>query len=361
MKRVNNIYKDLVDINKIHLIYDKQIKKNTKNKVKLEKFENNYVSNIIYINNLLKLEKYEVGKYNIFLIKEPKTRIVMSQNIIDKIVNHLVSEYVLIKYFDNLLINENIATRKGKGTHYGIKLLKKYLNQIKMEPFYILKFDIAKYFFNLDHKIIKNQISNRIKDKQILNLLNKIIDSTNEPYVNKTIKKLGNIKGLPKYKSGKGLPIGNMSSQILAILYLNELDHYIKETLKIKYYIRYMDDGILLHRDKEYLEYCLHRIKDVIATYQLELNDKTRICSSMESFEFLGFRYYIKHNKVIMKVKNQTKRKFKRKLKKLYKNKQYVKLLQVKSSYIGHLHYGSTNKLIYLTIRGINDIMLNKK
>ena len=148
MKRVNNLYDTIVDINKIQLMYDKRIKINTKNKIKLEKFENNYVSNMIHIKNILENRKYVPGKYNIFLINEPKIRLIMSQNIIDKIINHMVSEYFLVDIYDKTLINTNVATRRKKGTSYGRKKLKEYLNKMKNQDFYILKFDISKYFFN---------------------------------------------------------------------------------------------------------------------------------------------------------------------------------------------------------------------
>ena len=146
-----------------------------------------------------------------------------------------------------------------------------------------------------------------------------------------------------------------MSSQIIAILYLNELDHYIKEKLKIKYYIRYMDDGILIHESKKYLQYCLKEIEKILDKYKLKLNKKTKIVNIKNGFEFLGFRYYIKNNKVLMKVKNQTKKRFKRKMKNLNylvnKDKIDVKYLnQVKASYLGHLSYGNTNNLISKTI-----------
>lgn len=124
MKRLNNIYDNILDVKKIVEMYDKRIKVNTKNKRKLEKFEYNYVSNIIYIKSILEQRKYQVGKYNIFIIKEPKMRLIMSQNIIDKIINHLVTKYFLIDIFDNTLINQNVATRKNKGSDYGIKLIK---------------------------------------------------------------------------------------------------------------------------------------------------------------------------------------------------------------------------------------------
>ena len=372
MKKAKNLYNEIVDIKKIQNMYNNRVKLNTKNKSKLEKFENNYVSNMIYIKNILESKNYNPGKYNIFIINEPKVRLIMSQNIIDKIINHVITEYFLINIFDKSLINENIATRKNKGTHYGIKLLKKYLNKLKHKEFYVLKFDISKYFFNIDHDIVKNIIKNKIKDKDVLKVLDKIIDSTDSDYVNKdintlknnyinslkkynnvnSINKINEVNKLPTYEKGKGVPIGNMSSQFIAILYLNELDHFIKEKLKIKYYIRYMDDGIILHEDKEYLKYCLKEIKKVIDKYKLELNSKTQIINIKQGFDFLGFKYYIKNNKVIMKVKKQTKKRFKRKMKKLYllldNNKIDITVLnQVKSSYLGHLSYGNTNNLIF--------------
>lgn len=372
MRRVNNIYDSILDIKVIQKIYSSRVRVNTKNKLKLEKFENNYVSNMIYIKQILEERNYKPGRYNIFLIKEPKLRIIMSQNIIDKLINHVVSQYFLINIFESTLIEENVATRKNKGTKYGIFLLKKYLNEVKDKNFYVLKFDISKYFFNLDHDIIKELLEHKIKDKDVLKILCDIVDSTDSSYVNeminllkeKEIQRINNsnskdkerlikeIKELPNYEVGKGLPIGNMSSQFLAILYLNELDHFIKNKLKIKYYIRYMDDGVIIHQNKEYLQYCLEEINKILERYKLKLNKKTKIYSCKEGFEFLGFRYIIKNNKVIMKVKNSTKKRFKRKIKVYNKLLKKDKLSefdynQVLASYKGHLSYGNTNNLVY--------------
>lgn len=142
-----------------------------------------------------------------------------------------------------------------------------------------------------------------------------------------------------------------MSSQFLAILYLNELDHFIKQELNIKYYIRYMDDGLIIHENKEYLEYCLQKINEIIKKYNLKFNDKTKIYSYKQGFEFLGFKYYIKNKKVIVKVKNQTKKRFKRKMKSLKQLVNEEKISydiyhQIQSSYLVHLKYGNTKKLI---------------
>ena len=375
MKRINNLYDTIVDLKKIQRMYDHRIRVNTKNKIKLEKFENNYVSNMIYIKNILESRSYVPGRYNIFIIKEPKLRLIMSQNIIDKIINHMVSEYFLVDVYDKTLIDTNIATRKGKGTSYGRKMLKKYLNKVKDNNFYVLKFDISKYFFNMNHDILKRLVRKKIKDKEVLKIIDDIIDSTDYDYVNNNILRLKNLEisrinrncndyhklisdidRMPMYRKGYGLPIGNLSSQALAIMYLDELDHFIKEELKIKYYIRYMDDGLLIHESREYLEFCLSKIIEVLDRYELTLNNKTRIYNSNEGFEFLGFKYFIKNDKIIMKVKNQTKRKFKRKMKTLnhlvnIEKITYKDLLHVKSSYLVHLAYGDSSKLIYNTMK----------
>ena len=343
MKRVNNIYNRITDINTIIDVYDNEVKRNTKNKLKVEEFDNYYSLNIKEIKEELMSGDYIPGEYNIFFIREPKLRIIMSQSIKDKVINHLVARYFLINIFEKGLIENNIATRKNKGTHYGLKLFKKYLNIMKnrYNNFYILKFDISKYFYNIDHDIVKGLVKNKIKDKKVIGLIDKIIDSTDMEYINKTIIKLNkNNEDVSLYKKGKGFPIGNMTSQFIGILYLNELDYFIKEKLKIKYYIRYMDDGVLIHENKEYLRYCLIEIERMVDKYKLSLNKKTRIYKMSEGIEFLGFRFIIKNNKIIMKIKNNTKKRFKRRV-----NDRNI------SSYIGHLKHGDCNNLIYKTLK----------
>lgn len=156
MKRVGNLYHQITDIKNIKRMYDKRVRLNTKNKIKIEKFDQYYTSNILRIKEMLENKTYQPSRYNIFLIKDPKVRLIMSQNITDKIINHLVSEYFLVNVFDKTLIDENVATRINKGTHFGIKKLTSYLRKYINEDLYILKFDVTKYFFNLDHDILKN-------------------------------------------------------------------------------------------------------------------------------------------------------------------------------------------------------------
>lgn len=316
MKRVNNIYNKITDIDVIMNMYDKVIHKNMKNKNKLEKFDNYYSENIVNIKEILMQKNYIPDNYNIFLISEPKYRIIMGQEIKDKVINHLVTRYFIIPYFDKTFIDSNVATRIGKGTHYGLKLFKTYYNNmsINYDKFYILKFDISKFFYTLDHDISKNLIQRKIKDKDVLKIIYNIIDSTDEEYVNKKIEKL-----------------------------------------KIKYYIRYMDDGILMHHDKEYLKKCLFQIQKMLEKYYIKFNtNKTKIYCNTEKVEFLGFKFF-KKKKIIMKVRNQTKRRFKRKMKKihiLYDNNKLTlqEFKNIESSYIGHLKHGNCKTLMKLTL-----------
>ena len=146
-------YNDLIDIDKIKDVHN-IIKRNTKNKNKLYKFEMFYACNIISIYNILKNKSYKHSHYNIFIIQEPKYRIIMS----DKAINHLISKYVLNPLINPKLIEQNVATRKNKGTKEGLCYTKKYINKLKMnnEKFYVLKCDIKK-INNINHVKFKNQ------------------------------------------------------------------------------------------------------------------------------------------------------------------------------------------------------------
>ena len=374
---MNNLYHKICDIDNI-MTFEHIVSVNTSNKKKVEKFQEHYVENIYKIRDILMSKNYIPGEYNIFFIHEPKLRLIMSNNIQDKIINHLVAYYLLVEVFDKTFIESTVATRKGRGTHYGLNLTKKYLNDMKRiynDNFYYLKFDISKYFYNIDHDVVKSMISNKIKDKDAVNIIDKIIDSTDAEYINEKIKilkineinkirssslsekekiiRIQEVEKIPLCKRGKSAPIGSMCSQIIAVMYLDKLNHFIKEKLKIKYYVLYMEDGVLIHQDKEYLKYCKEEISKFISSIKLNLNiRKTRVDSIKNGLDFLGFKFYIVNNRIVLKVRNETKKKFKKKMEKV--NKLYEKnLITFKErkcifdSYIGHLSYGDCSKLIY--------------
>ena len=290
MKRKGNLYKDICDIENIEYVCDK-IFKSCKNKEKVYKWESVKDVLVVKIYNDLNNRNYKFGRYHKFIIYEPKKRIIMAMDMYDKLINHLVSEYILLPSIIPGLIDSNVASRIGKGTSYGVKLYYKYRNiydsNYGKDNYYLLKMDISKFFDSIDHVILKRKLRTRIKDKDALNILDVIIDSTDT-----------------------GIPIGANTSQLFAIFYLDEVDKYIKEDLKIKCYIRYQDDMLLIHKDKEYLKYCLDKIRIMLEKLGMTLNNKTKIYKSNENINFIGVRKNKRYSNI-----SRTRRKYKRKLK----------------------------------------------
>lgn len=212
------------------------------------------------------------------------------------------------------------------------EFMRKYYKKYGSEG-YFLKIDIRKYFNNIDHEILKEILSEKIADKDVLNLLYYIIDSY-------------------EIEEGKGLPLGNQTSQWFAILYLDRTDRLIKEKLHIKYYTRYMDDMVLICQDKIYLQCCLKIIKeDLVISRHLETNEKTKIFPIKNGVNYLGFHFYLTETgKVIRKVKRATAKKYKKKIKimqKKYANNE-IDLDDIKmvlNSYRAHLSHGNCYNL----------------
>ena len=310
-------------------IYENEISKNIKNKEKLTYFELNKTQNINHIFNILKSNHYDGGKYDIFLISEPKLRIVMSLSVFDRVINHFVTRYILEPKLTKYLDIRNIATRKNMGTDYGIQKIKKYLEiNKKYDTFYVLKIDISKYFYSINHQILLEMLKNELTIPEYL-LVRQIIHSTNHEYINKKIHtlkeenkkkyhtRLKELESLPDYQYGRGLPIGNLSSQFLSVYYLNSLDHKIIHDFKIKCYLRYMDDMILIHQDKEYLKACLSKITMILdKQYDLKINwKKTKITNVKQGFTMLGYRFRLIDKKTIINIKQDTRMRIKRKVK----------------------------------------------
>ena len=266
MKRKGNLYQEIYKFENIEQAF-KEVCKNTKNKKKvanLKEYKCIYISRIY---NILKNKEYKPGPFNVFTIYEPKERRIVSQNMQDKIINHLVARYILYPAILPCLLDVNVASRKGLGTSEGIRLAKNFhrICKVKYKTYYILKCDISKFFASIDHDILKQKLERRIKDKDALKIVFDIIEIEEN-----------------------GLSIGAMTSQVLAIFYLNDMDHFIKETLKIKYYVRYQDDFLLFHPSKDYLKYCLNELEKFLEKEKLTLNKKTRIYKSTNNFLFLG-------------------------------------------------------------------------
>lgn len=286
MKRKGNLYNNLLKMENIEQAYN-EVCSHTRNKRKVRNYKEYRCIYISRIYNVLLNRDYKVGKYNVFTIYEPKERIIVSQNLQDKVINHLISRQILYPSIIPCLIDANVASLENKGTKYGIQLVKRFHKEctIKYKEYYILKCDISKFFASIDKLILKDKLLKRIKDKEALEIVFKVIDSQRE-----------------------GLGIGNMTSQVLAIFYLNDFDHFIKEKLKIKYYVRYQDDFLLFHKSKEYLKYCFEEVKKFLEKEKLSLNRKSRIYKNSNNFLFLGRNKkgkYAKYRDIKRKIKKR--------------------------------------------------------
>lgn len=266
MKRKKHLYEQICKMPNILQAYQ-EVCRNTKNKRKVRHYREYKCLYVAQIYRTLINKNYEVGPYHVFTIYEPKERRIVSQSLQDKVINHLVARYILYPAIIPCLITENVASIKYRGTKRGLELFQEYQRKckIKYQSYYILKCDISKYFASIDQTILKEKLRRKIKDKDALHIVDKIIESEEV-----------------------GLGIGNMTSQVFAIFYLNDLDHYIKEELHISYYIRYQDDFILFHPSKQYLKQCLEKITEFLKQEKLMLNKKTRIFKNTNNFIFLG-------------------------------------------------------------------------
>ena len=287
------------------------------------------------LRELLINKTYTVSSYGEFIIYEPKKRIVKSGSFKDKIVQHSLCDNVLLSEAGKHFIENNFAGQIGKGTLFGLDHLKDDMLQFYTEygiKGYVLKCDITKFFYTIDHKILKDIIRKYFSDEDILWLCDLFIDSTKEDI---------------------GIPLGNQISQVFALMYLDGLDHLITEKLQIKYYGRYMDDFYLIHEDKKYLEYCLAVIQNYIHSLKLTLNGKTQIIPFKNGINFLGFHTYVtRDGKAIRKLKGENKRKIK---KRLLKNSELVKsgrmtkekFYESYNSWRNHASHGNCVKLIH--------------
>ena len=286
MKRIGNLYQNICKIENIKSTYS-EVCRNTRNKTRVENLKSYKSIYISRIYNILVDKTYEVGPYNSFVIYEPKRREIVSQNIQDKIINHLVARFILYPALIPCLLDINVASRKYMGTSKGLAYAMDFHRKckIKFDTYYVLKCDVSKFFASIDHDILKQKLLRRIKDKDALKIVFDIIDS-NE----------------------KGLSIGTMTSQILAVFYLNDMDHFIKEVLKINYYVRYQDDFLLFHPSKQHLKYCLRELHKFLEKEHLVLNNKTRIYKYTNNFLFLGRNSkgkYCRYRNIKRKLQNK--------------------------------------------------------
>lgn len=265
-------------------------KKGKNNRPEIIRFEMDLESNLINLLHKLKTRQYRASAYHEFYIYEPKERLIKSLPYKDRIIHQWYVEEFIKPYFIPRFIQDTYACLKNRGGHKAVLRTQFFMRKMKRKytNYYVLKCDIKKYFYSIDKNILFHILEKHIQDKELL-ALSKIIIFDNE--------------------EEKGIPIGNYTSQFFANIYLNELDHYIKEDLHISYYVRYMDDFLLLVPTKEEAK----KIKEKIVCFlkdnlKLELNVKSKYYPNCMGIDFCGYKIFETHFLIRKRSKAKIKR-----------------------------------------------------
>lgn len=290
------MYKDIIcDFENLYKAY-KKAKAGKKFNGSTARFQMMSLEGIHLLKEQLENRTYKMNPYNEFKIYEPKERIIQSCSFKDKVVQHCLCDNVLHPVLSKQFIECNYAGQIGKGTLFGMDKLKQHMTDHYFShgiEGWILKCDIKKFFYEIDHEILKEVVDYYFPDEYVMWLNHLFIDST----------------------EGRGLPLGNQVAQVYALLLLDCMDHMITEELGIKNYGRYMDDFYLIHHSKEHLKYCLSAIENLVNSLSLELNGKTQIVPFRKGLRFLGFHHYMTSDgKYIRKLSGENKRRIKKKL-----------------------------------------------
>lgn len=318
MKRFGNLYDKVCDMDNLFLAYTKARKGKGKS-YGVIRFEEKLDDNLLSIRKELLEQTYRTSEYDVFTIYDPKKREIYRLPFRDRVVHHAIMN-VLESIWTPVSISHTYSCIKGKGIHGALKHLKHDLKN-KDETTYCLKMDVRKFYPSIDHEVLKCIIRKRIKDRQLLVLLDEIIDSA------------------------PGIPIGNYLSQFFANLYLSYFDHWLKENMKVKYYYRYADDMVILSNNKEELQnllididsYFRNKLKLILkGNYQIFPVDARGI-------DFVGYVFF--HNHILMR--KSIKKNFCRKVAKLNKIQISAKEYKVHiSSWIGWSKHCNSRNLI---------------
>lgn len=275
-KTYKNLYTKLYSYENLLLAFKKAKKRKSKKKYVLD-FEKNLKQNLKQLQQELINNTYEPKPLTTFTIRDPKTRKISASAFRDRIIHHALIN-IIQPIFEKTFILDSCANQKKKGTSFAIKRFDFFKRKIFKTGF-IFKADIKHYFQEVDQSILLDIIKQKIKDKKIINLIKTILKN------HKT-----------KIKD-KGMPLGNLTSQFFANVYLNELDYFIKHKLKIKYYIRYVDDFVIFCKKKIMLMYYKNKISNFLKIHlKIELHpEKSKIFPIKKGATFLGFRIFYYH------------------------------------------------------------------
>jgi retron-type reverse transcriptase len=281
MKSYRNLFEAIVSFDNL-LLAAQNASQGKRSKANVAVFNYNLEENLVLLQRALIDKSYRPGSYRAFHIFDPKKRLISAASFADRVVHHALCN-IIEPLFDRTFIYDCYANRQDKGTHKGIKRVQRFLRGNR----YVLKCDIKKYFPSIDHEILKQEIRWRIADPDTLWLIDAIIDGSNEQEFVYDIFPGENL--FTPLRRRKGLPLGNLTSQFFANLFLNRFDHFIKEILMVRYYARYVDDFLIAANSIAFLSEVKKKIEEYLAQLRLKLHpSKCHILRSDQGVPFLG-------------------------------------------------------------------------
>ena len=339
-KTYNNLWNKVIDWENLYLAYT-AARKGKRYQSDVLKFSSNLEENLIDIQNRLVWKMWKPGRWKEFQVYDPKWRLIQAPQFNDRVVHHALGR-VIEPLFERKFIFDSYACRTNKGIHRAVLRLQSFMRKAekKYARRYVLKADISKYFASIDHEALFIILCRTIRDKNVLWLCDQIIKHNGFERV--------------------GIPVGALTSQLFANVYLDMLDHYIKDDLGIKYYVRYMDDFIILGDGKN----CLREIFSLAEKFlnhklHLRLNPKATIFPASHGVDFAGYRTWVTH--ILPRKRNITRTKLKfRKLARLYAKRQAT-LKDIRPSVMSFLGYMKHCDGYHTTACILNNFVLKKK
>ena len=279
MKTYTGLYPQICTFPALHRAF-LLCKKGKRDKDYVTEFERNLEQNLISLREELTSERWQPGKYSRFFVEDPKRRLINAPPFRDRVVHHAVST-LLIRIWDPTFPFGSFACRAGKGTHAAADRMQQFMRRYPTGSGYVLQLDVKSYFASIDHEILIGLVAKRIRDRRFMRLIRQIVESYED-------------------SPGVGIPLGNLTSQVFANIYLHELDMFAKHDLRIKHYIRYMDDVALVHEDKRQLWEWRDAIGEFLdRTLKLRLHQKKQVLTPIDcGIDYLGYIVYRDHRRV---------------------------------------------------------------
>ena len=339
MKRVGNLWPQVIDFENLYHAA-RQAQQGKRFKPGVLAFNHRLEDELHWLQEELSQFIYKPGEYKTFRIVDPKPRLISAAPYRDRVVHHALCN-IIVPIFDRTFIATTYANRIGYGTHRALNTFVGYARSSR----YILQCDIRKYFPSIDLEILKGLIRRKVKCVSTLWLIDSIIDNSNEQ--DPSIEHFPGDDLLTPVERRRGLPIGNLTSQFFANVYLNGFDHYVKEDLKCSKYLRYVDDFALFADDWHYLYDCRQAIESYLATLRVKIHPiKSQLFEVKEGANFVGFRIF--PDKI--RVRNDNLRRARRRIKDLQTGYGTYRLSAVDvihclTSWEAHLKHGDTYRL----------------